>query len=116
MIQDMGSARRTHGAEGVHVAQPLRAARQRGRSRHARRRSHRALESPRLDLLGGDHRSEARPRPHVYPSDHCRSISGRNAEKRFRNFRWLRMQADYDLWQAMQQPAPKVVRVKAVAS
>ena len=29
---------------------------------------------------------------------------------------WLRMQADYDLWQAMQQPAPKVVRAKAVAS
>jgi hypothetical protein len=26
------------------------------------------------------------------------------------------MQADYDLWQAMQQPAPKVVRAKAVAS
>ena len=23
---------------------------------------------------------------------------------------WVRMQADYDLWQAMQQPAPKVVR------
>jgi addiction module HigA family antidote len=29
---------------------------------------------------------------------------------------WLRMQADYDLWQAMQQPAPKVIRAKAVAS
>jgi addiction module HigA family antidote len=29
---------------------------------------------------------------------------------------WLRMQADYDLWQAMQQPAPKVVRAKAVAT
>jgi addiction module HigA family antidote len=29
---------------------------------------------------------------------------------------WLRTQADYDLWQAMQQPAPKVVRARRVAS
>jgi addiction module HigA family antidote len=28
---------------------------------------------------------------------------------------WLRMQADYDLWQAMQQPAPKVVRARTAA-
>ncbi len=27
---------------------------------------------------------------------------------------WLRMQADYDLWQAMQRPAPKVVRARAI--
>lgn len=26
---------------------------------------------------------------------------------------WLRMQADYDLWQAMQRPAPKVIRARA---
>ncbi len=26
---------------------------------------------------------------------------------------WLRIQADYDLWQAMQRPAPKVVRAQA---
>lgn len=26
---------------------------------------------------------------------------------------WLRMQADYDLWQAMQQPPPKVIRAGA---
>jgi plasmid maintenance system antidote protein VapI len=25
---------------------------------------------------------------------------------------WLKMQADYDLWLAMQQPAPKVVRAR----
>lgn len=29
---------------------------------------------------------------------------------------WLRMQADYDLWQAMQEPAPRVVRARTVAS
>jgi addiction module HigA family antidote len=29
---------------------------------------------------------------------------------------WLRMQADYDLWRAMQKPAPKVVRAHAAAS
>ena len=28
---------------------------------------------------------------------------------------WMRMQADYDLWQAMQQPAPKVVRARTAA-
>ena len=28
---------------------------------------------------------------------------------------WLRMQADYDLWQAMQKPAPKVVRAQTAA-
>lgn len=26
---------------------------------------------------------------------------------------WLRMQVDYDLWHAMQRPAPKVVRARA---
>jgi addiction module HigA family antidote len=26
---------------------------------------------------------------------------------------WLRMQSDYDLWQTMQRPAPKVVRARA---
>lgn len=26
---------------------------------------------------------------------------------------WLRMQADYDLWQARQKPAPKVERIAA---
>jgi len=29
---------------------------------------------------------------------------------------WVRMQADYDLWRAMQKPAPKVVRARAAAS
>lgn len=29
---------------------------------------------------------------------------------------WMRMQADYDLWQVMQGPAPKVVPARAVAS
>lgn len=29
---------------------------------------------------------------------------------------WLRMQADFDLWQAMQRPAPKVIRAKIAAS
>ncbi len=28
---------------------------------------------------------------------------------------WLRMQADFDLWQAMQKPAPKVVRAPRAA-
>ena len=28
---------------------------------------------------------------------------------------WLRMQADYDLWQTMQRPAPKVVKARAVS-
>jgi addiction module HigA family antidote len=28
---------------------------------------------------------------------------------------WLRMQAGYDLWQAMQRPAPKVVRARTAA-
>ena len=28
---------------------------------------------------------------------------------------WLRMQSDYDLWQAMQRPAPKVVRARTAA-
>jgi len=27
---------------------------------------------------------------------------------------WLRMQADYDLWQANQRPPPKVIRARAV--
>ena len=26
---------------------------------------------------------------------------------------WLRLQADYDLWQARQKPAPKVIKAKA---
>ena len=26
---------------------------------------------------------------------------------------WLRLQADYDLWQTRQKPAPKVIRAKA---
>ena len=29
---------------------------------------------------------------------------------------WLRMQSDYDLWQAMQQPAPKVIRARVATS
>jgi addiction module HigA family antidote len=29
---------------------------------------------------------------------------------------WLRMQADYDLWQAMRQPAPKVTRARSAMS
>ncbi len=29
---------------------------------------------------------------------------------------WLRMQADYDLWQANQQPLPKVIRARIAAS
>jgi len=29
---------------------------------------------------------------------------------------WLRMQADYDLWQANQQPAPRVIRARAATS
>lgn len=29
---------------------------------------------------------------------------------------WLKMQADYDLWHAMQLPAPKVVRARRTAS
>ncbi|HDL85585.1 MAG TPA: addiction module antidote protein, HigA family [Candidatus Acetothermia bacterium] len=29
---------------------------------------------------------------------------------------WLRMQANYDLWKAMQKPAPKVVRARRTAS
>jgi antitoxin HigA-1 len=29
---------------------------------------------------------------------------------------WLRMQADCDLWQAMQRPAPKVIRARTVTS
>lgn len=29
---------------------------------------------------------------------------------------WLRMQADYDLWQVMQRPAPKVVRARAATT
>jgi addiction module HigA family antidote len=29
---------------------------------------------------------------------------------------WLKMQADYDLWQAMQQPAPNVVRARRPAT
>ena len=28
---------------------------------------------------------------------------------------WLKMQADYDLWQTMQQPAPKVIRARAAS-
>lgn len=29
---------------------------------------------------------------------------------------WLRMQADYDLWQAMQKPAPKVTRASPAST
>ncbi len=29
---------------------------------------------------------------------------------------WLRMQADFDLWRAMQLPAPRVVRAKMAAN
>ena len=29
---------------------------------------------------------------------------------------WVKMQADYDLWQAAQQPAPKVVRARRTVS
>lgn len=29
---------------------------------------------------------------------------------------WMRMQANYDLWQAMQRPKPKVIRARAAAS
>ena len=29
---------------------------------------------------------------------------------------WLRLQADYDLWQAMQRPPPKVIRARAATS
>ena len=29
---------------------------------------------------------------------------------------WLRIQADYDLWQAMQRPAPKVIRARTATS
>ena len=28
---------------------------------------------------------------------------------------WLRLQADYDLWQANQQPAPKVIRARTAS-
>jgi hypothetical protein len=28
---------------------------------------------------------------------------------------WLKMQADYDLWQTMQRPPPKVVRARAAS-
>ena len=29
---------------------------------------------------------------------------------------WLRTQSDYDLWQAMQQPTPKVIRARIATS
>lgn len=28
---------------------------------------------------------------------------------------WMKMQADYDLWQAMQKPPPKVIRARAAS-